>query len=952
MVRRDEISATPSRPAASDVNPNSLPKKSGEASGAAAPEPSPEPSSGAARAGKRASRTPKAGAKSSGAAGASGGITPMMAQYLEIKRAHPDCLLFYRMGDFYELFFDDAGLAAEALDIALTKRGQHLGEDIPMCGVPVHSAEGYLSRLIRKGFKVAICEQIEDPAEAKKRGAKSVVERAVVRLVTPGTITEDELLDARSHNHLAALARAAGDLALAWLDISTGEFQTQALGAADLAAALSRLRPGELLLSETVLQDPALFEALAEWKAILSPLPAPRFDSDNARRRLEDLYGVRALDAFGEFTRAELAAAGAVVDYVELTQKGRLPRVAPPARLARGAVMEIDAATRRNLELVEALSGGRKGSLLETIDRTVTGAGGRLLAERLAAPLTDPGEIAARADAVQYLVDQEDLRATLRESLRRSPDMMRALSRLTVGRGGPRDLAAVRQGLETAAHLRAVLSEARLAPPPEALRRAGEDLGAHHVLIERLARALLPELPFHARDGGFIAPGYAPQLDELRGLRDESRRLIANLQSRYVKETGIPSLKIRHNNVLGYYVEVTPTQADRLPSGPEDPFVHRQTLASAVRYATVELADLEQKISSAADKALALELKLFDDLVGEVAGRAEDAARAARALAQIDVGTALAELAAAERWRRPVVDASTAFEVTGGRHPVVERALAAGREGQFVANDCRLAESGRIWLVTGPNMAGKSTFLRQNALIAVLAQMGAFVPAESARLGVVDRLFSRVGAADDLARGRSTFMVEMVETAVILNQAGARALVILDEIGRGTATFDGLSIAWACVEHLHEVNRCRTLFATHYHELTGLAQKLPALACHSMRVKEWQGRVVFLHEVAPGAADRSYGIHVAQLAGLPAAVIARAQEVLHTLERGEQAGALARLVDDLPLFAAAPAKPAAPAEAPSEIEARLAQVNPDELTPREALEVLYDLRRLLGRGEG
>ncbi len=928
-----------------DVSPDSISKNAGPASRERAEEPASTANAGGTRGRKNAAR--KSGARAQGAK-TPGAMTPMMAQYLEIKRAHPDCLLFYRMGDFYEMFFDDAGLAAEALDIALTKRGQHLGEDIPMCGVPVHSADGYLSRLIRKGFKVAICEQVEDPAEAKKRGPKSVVERAVVRLVTPGTITEDELLDARSHNNLTALARASGELGLAWLDVSTGEFKTQALAAPDLAAALSRLRPGELLLSEALLQDQALYEAFAEWKAVLSPLPAPRFDSDNARRRLQALYGVQALDAFGLFTRAELAAAGAVVDYVELTQKGRLPRLAPPARLARGAVMEIDTATRRNLELVQALSGGRKGSLLETIDRTVTGAGGRLLAERLAAPLTDPDDIAGRAEAVQYLVDQGDLRAALRENLRRGPDVMRALSRLTVGRGGPRDLAAVRQGLETAGYLQALLHEARFAPQPEEIRRVSEDLGAHHVLVDRLARALLPELPFHARDGGFIAPGYAPELDELRGLRDESRRLVANLQSRYVAETAIASLKIRHNNVLGYYVEVTPTQADKLPSGPEAPFAHRQTLASAVRYTTVELADLEQKISSAADKALAVELKLFDDLVGEVTGRAEEAARAARALAELDVAAALAELAATERWQRPLVDGSTAFEVVGGRHPVVERALAAGREGQFVANGCRLAESSRIWLVTGPNMAGKSTFLRQNALIAVLAQIGAFVPAESAHLGVVDRLFSSVGAADDRARGRSTFMVEMVEAAVILNQASERSLVILDEIGRGTATFDGLSIAWASVEHLHEVNRCRALFATHYHELTNLTQKLPALSCHSMRVKEWQGRVIFLHEVAPGTADRSYGIHVAQLAGLPGAVIARAQEVLHSLERGEQAGALARLVDDLPLFAAAPAKPSrADADAPSEIEARLAAVQPDELSPREALEILYELRSLL-----
>ncbi len=716
--------------------------------------------------------------------------------------------------------------------------------------------------------------------------------------------------------------------------------------AAGLAAALARLAPGELILPERLLQRTELFEVLGEWKAALSPLPGARFDSENARARLQALYRVKALDAFGAFTRAELAAAGALVDYVELTQKGRLPRLAPPRRVLAGAVMEIDAATRRNLELVGALSGGRRGSLLATIDRTVTGAGARLLAGRIAAPLTEPAAISARHDMVAYLVEAEDLRAGLRARLARCPDVERALSRLTLGRGGPRDLAAVRDALTEAGAMRGLLAAEGLRAPPAALAAAARDLGAHDTLVERLCRALGPELPLNARDGGFIAPGYAPELDELKTLRDESRRLIAELQSKYVRETGIASLKIRHNNVLGYFIEVTAAQAEKMPAAAHGPFIHRQTMANAVRYATVELSELEHKISSAAERALALELKLFDDLVGEVSARAEAIGLAARALAELDVGAALAEVALEGRWCRPAVDDSARFKVVGGRHPVVEAALAATQEGGFVANDCELGEEARIWLVTGPNMAGKSTFLRQNALIAVLAQMGSFVPAEAAEIGVVDRLFSRVGAADDLARGRSTFMVEMVETAAILNQAGPRALVILDEIGRGTATFDGLSIAWACVEHLHEVNRCRALFATHYHELTTLAGKLPALSCHTMRVKEWQGEVVFLHEVAPGAADRSYGIHVARLAGLPEPVIARAEEVLAVLEQGEQAGALARLADDLPLFSATlPAAPAPPG--PSELEARLAEVNPDELAPKAALELLYELRRLL-----
>ncbi len=884
----------------------------------------------------------------------------MMAQYLEIKAGYPDALLFYRMGDFYELFHEDAVLASAALDITLTKRGKHEGADIAMCGVPVHSADGYLSRLIRKGFKVAVCEQTENPAEAKKRGSKSVVRRDVVRLVTPGTLTEDELLDARNHNYLAALAEtggaAAGRLGLAWLDMSTGDFHAQPLNGVDLGAVLARLSPGELLLPDRMTQRPDHFDVFAEWKDRLTPLPSARFDSENAKRRVETIFEVKALDAFGEFERAELAAIGALLDYVELTQKGKLPRLMPPSRLRQGSVMEIDAATRRNLELSQALSGGRAGSLLATIDRTVTGAGARLLASRLAVPLTDAAAIQERQDAVTYLIEKDALREDLRQRLRHCPDIERALSRLSLGRGGPRDLAAVRDGLREAGAMRDLLTDKKLAPLPAELAKVLTDFGFHDPLVERLTRALAEDLPLQARDGGFIASGYAEKLDEYRSLRDESRRLIAALQSRYAGETGIANLKIRHNNVLGYYIEVTPTQAPKMPSGPDAPFIHRQTLASAVRYATVELSDLQQEIASAGDKAQAIELELFEDLVGEIGGRSNMIALAANALARLDVSTALAELALQERWCRPKVDDTTAFDITGGRHPVVEAALARSQEGSFVANGCNLEDDQRLWLITGPNMAGKSTFLRQNALIAILAQMGAYVPADTAHIGVVDRLFSRVGAADDLARGRSTFMVEMVETAVILNQATPRSLVILDEIGRGTATFDGLSIAWACVEHLHEVNRSRALFATHYHELTTLSAKLSALACHAMRVKEWQGEVVFLHEVAAGAADRSYGIHVAKLAGLPGAVVSRAEEVLATLEKGEQAGVLTRLAEDLPLFAAAraqgrraggetPGLSEAPAE-PSAVELRLSELNPDDLTPRQALEFLYALKNI------
>ena len=869
-----------------------------------------------------------------------------MLQYFAAKRAHPDCLLFYRMGDFYELFFEDALKAAPLLDIALTKRGQHGGQDVPMCGVPAHALDGYLAKAIRRGCKVAICEQMENPEEAKKRGAKAVVRREVTRIVTPGTITEDALLDARTHNYLAALADAGGQLGLAWLDVSTGDFFVQPATATELGAALARLEPGELLLPDRLLQHAVLFELFGEWKSILSPLPSARFDSDNGRRRLEALYGVKALEGFGSFSRAELAAAGSLVDYVELTQQGRLPRLTIPRRLAEGAVMEIDAATRRNLELTRSLGGGRQGTLLATIDRTRSGAGARLLSAWLGAPLTDADAIAGRQDMIAVFVADERRRELLRERLGRVPDLERGLSRLTLGRGGPRDLAAIRGALAEGAQLRLLLEQPEgLASLPAGLVAVRRDLGHHGELVDRLGRALAADLPLLTRDGGFIAAGYSAELDELRILRDASRRLIVELEARYRGETSIASLRIRHNNVLGYYVETTSTHADKLLKHSD--FIHRQTMASAMRFTTTALGDLEQRIASAADKALAIELALFEDLVGEVRARAEPLALAAQALAILDVATALAGLAAAERWCRPLVDGSRAFDIRQGRHPVVEAALARSQEGGFVANDCDLSEQQRLWLVTGPNMAGKSTFLRQNALILLLAQMGSFVPATSAHIGAVDRLFSRVGAADDLARGRSTFMVEMVETAAILNQATDRSLVILDEIGRGTATFDGLSIAWATLEHLHEVNRCRALFATHYHELTTLSSKLPALSPHCMRVKEWQNDVVFLHEVAPGAADRSYGIHVGKLAGLPPAVIARAEEVLQTLEQGEQAGVLARLADDLPLFAATVRQASVAATAPSAVEEALAKVRPDELTPKEALELLYRLRGLL-----
>ncbi len=892
--------------------------------------------------------------------GRAGSPSPMMVQYLAIKAGYPDALLFYRMGDFYEMFFEDAVTAAAALDIVLTKRGKHEGADIAMCGVPVHAAETYSSRLIRQGFRVAVCEQVEDPAEAKKRGSKAVVRRQVVRLVTAGTLTEDALLEARENNFLCALARAGGELALAWLDISTGEFRVGATDGDGLAAELARLAPGELLVPEGLTTEPAFFDLFAEWKQALTVVAPTEFESGAAERRLKELYGVASLDAFGAFSRPELAALGAVIGYAEVTQKGQLPHIKPPHRVAAGASLLIDAATRRNLELTRSLAGERRGSLLHAVDRTVTSGGGRLIAAWLGAPLTDAAAVNRRLDAVAYFHDQPEIAEAVSGALKQCPDIERAVSRLTIGRGGPRDLAAVREGLSRAGTLRAGLEGAAgavlvagsdLAPPPPEIESVAAGLGHHAELVDRLERALAPDLPVLTRDGGFIAAGYHAALDEQRSLRDESRRLVAALEQRYRNDTGIAGLKIRHNNVLGYHIDVTAKHGDTLLG--DDAFIHRQTLVNSMRFSTVELGDLAAAVARAGDRALALELELFEDLLGEVRGRVAEIMTAAESLAGLDVFSGLGTLARERNFCRPVVDDSLAFTVVAGRHPVVEAALETTGEARFIANDCDLGGGGeepqanagrRLWLLTGPNMAGKSTFLRQNALIAILAQSGSFTPAESAHIGVVDRLFSRVGAADDLARGRSTFMVEMIETAAILNQASERSLVILDEIGRGTATYDGLSIAWATVEHLHDETRCRALFATHYHELTALGPKLAQLGNFNMRVREWRGDVVFLHEVAPGAADRSYGIHVGRLAGLPQSVVARAEQVLGTLE--EAGGPTDRLAEDLPLFTATPPPPAREPQVPDLLADAVAGVNPDELTPKQALEFIYRFKEL------
>lgn len=874
-------------------------------------------------------------------------VTPMMAQYMGIKQeVGEDILLFYRMGDFYELFFDDAVKAAAALDIALTKRGKHQGADIAMCGVPVHASETYLQRLIKKGFRVAVCEQTESPAEAKKRGYKAVVNREVVRTVTPGTLTEDALLDARGSNYIMSLSRSlTGEFAISWADISDGRFQVSAVPETRVASEITAISPRELILPESLYQTPELMSALPLPASAYTPLPKSKFDTRSAERRLKDTFKIASLDGWGDFKSAEVSAAGALLDYIELTQAGSPVRLSPLQQKSSSGFMAIDPATRASLEIDRTQQGTKQGSLLSVMDKTVTGPGARKLADHIARPLLDMNAINRRLDAVGWFSSNESVRTDIRAALKQSQDMARSVSRLSLGRGGPRDFQAVHQAVATGRQVRTTIQGASSAPGDEIreiLIRFELDKASAALLCD-IEAAFKSDCPMLARDGGFIKTGWNADLDSLLQLRDDSRKIVAGLQAQYAETANVASLKIKHNNVLGYFIEVTPKYADQmLNMGTDSVFIHRQTLVSGIRFTTTELADLDSQISGAGDKALALELEIFRAFADRITEQAEILRSFAEGLALIDVHTALAEWAEINRAIRPAMSEDPVMDIKGGRHPVVEAALARDN-GSFTANDCTLDAAGkkaqRLTLITGPNMAGKSTYLRQNALMFILAQAGSFVPAQKAHIGIADSLYSRVGASDDLSKGRSTFMTEMIETAVILNQAGPRSFVILDEIGRGTATFDGLSIAWATAEHLHEVNGSRALFATHYHELTDLAENLDAAGNACLRAKEWDGDLIFLHDVQPGAADKSYGVQVAKLAGLPAAAVSRARDVLTRLEDNHDT--TQDQLGGLPLFTAP--QPIIKKE-PSEIDKAISALDVDDLSPRAALDFLYELK--------
>lgn len=886
-------------------------------------------------------------------------LTPMMAQYMDIKQeAGDEVILFYRMGDFYEMFFEDARKAAKALDIALTKRGKHEGSDIPMCGVPVHSSETYLQKLIKKGFRVAVCEQTESPADAKKRGYKAVVKREIVRVVTPGTLTEDTLLDARRSNIILAIAKSrAGQYAISWADISEGQFHVSLYEPSQLDAEISALAPKEILVSENLLRDENLTGVFQEAEGALTPVAQAKFDHRAAERQLKAHFQTKTLNGFGDYTPIEISAAGALLDYLILTQAGQPLALPAPTQRDSGLYMAIDPATRKSLEIDKTQTGATKGSLLSVIDRTVSGPGARLLASWLNRPLLDEARINARLDGISFFEHHPDLNEPIRQHLKTSADAARSFSRLALGRGGPRDICAIATTALLGEQISAIFATPKFKPLPKRLERAlsGISLATKPelaALIKDIKNAFQESPPLYARDGGFIKQGWSANLDALMKLRDDSRKYIAALQSEYAQLSGVTSLKIKHNNVLGYFIEVTPKHGDVLLSGPhKDEFIHRQTLVSGIRFTTTKLVDLDAKISSAAEKALAMELEIYNRFCQRVVECGEDIRSVAAGLAVIDVLCAGAKWARDTGAVRPIVDKSTRFEISGGRHPVVEASLAKSGAPAFTANDCSLDAdaklANRLTMITGPNMAGKSTYLRQNALMFILAQSGFYVPATKAHIGIADAVFSRVGASDDLSRGRSTFMTEMIETASILNRARKSTFVILDEIGRGTATFDGLSIAWASAEHLYEVNQCRALFATHYHELTNLIDGLDGAGNACLHAKEWDGDLVFLHDVRPGAADKSYGIQVAKLAGLPELAIHRAREVLNRLESSSDKAE--DKLGGLPLFNAQPvhAKPK-----DSIIDKAVAELDVDELSPRAALDLIYELKALSQKKDG
>lgn len=857
--------------------------------------------------------------------------TPMMEQYFGLKEKHQDCLLLYRMGDFYELFCDDAIKAASILDITLTKRGKDdSGEGIPMCGVPVHAYEAYLIKLISSGLKIAVCEQMESPEDAKKRGHKGPLNRDVVRIITPGTITEETLLNKRQNNFIVSLSVPFKDsITAAYIDISTQEFFVESLSLNNMQNMIDRLCPSELLLPDVLLENSAYPFLYNQYRSILNPVPKARFNTKANTQKLCEQYNVKVLDAFG-LSEFAVQAAGILIDYIATTQKKVLDYFPRPTLINTDKFLQLDPSTRRSLEIVRTQHGATKGSLLSHMDMTKTAAGGRLLYQRLLNPLQCIKTLNHRYDQIDFFLRNADIKPPLEKALKETPDLERCLGRLSLGRAFPRDLSAVRESLRQSQNAINLLKDDA---PFQALPKIHAKLPGLKNILED---AIEESAPVYIEDGHFIKAGYSAELDKVRYTARNAQQLMKGLEEQYVKETEIQNLRIRYNKLIGYYIEVTPSHLSKVP----DYFQQKQKISTATRFTTDKLLILESEITQASHKIIKLETELFHELCTKTLENYHDLLELSQEISVVDVSLSLAALCEKYTYVRPdVIEGSSIFDIQKARHPVVEATL----KEKFHPNDCTHNQDTSFLLLTGPNMAGKSTYLRQNALVVLMAQVGCFVPAEKARFGVVDRLFSRVGASDDITQGQSTFMVEMIETATILQQATAKSFVILDEIGRGTATYDGVSIAWAVTEYLH-LKKCRTIFATHYHELNDLEDQLKGLTCLTMKIKEWEDKIIFLHEVAHGAANQSFGIHVAKLAGLPTPVLARAEEILLKFQAEEVTKPKIMATQKTALF-----QETKVVSKPSAVEQLLKEQNLDRLSPKQALDVLYAMFEKMGK---
>ncbi len=868
--------------------------------------------------------------------------TPMMDQYLNIKNQYKDVLLFYRMGDFYELFFEDAVVASQALDIALTKRGKSNGKDIPMCGVPFHSADNYLPKLIKKGFNVAVCEQTETAEEAKIKSKKGPLKREVVRIISPGTLTEDNLLERKTNNFLGALSDNNGSISIAWVDVSTGYFKSRNIQEDNksstkqlLANLLLRMNFSELLISE----DFDLDLIVEEWHSILKKQPPSLFHYSSCLDQILSYYSIVSLEGVGSFSDGEIKAAAVLLSYLKLTQCGKIPLLSMIQTETQNNFLEIDYFTQKSLEIFNNLSGGTEGSLISCLDETKTACGARLLKQRVIEPFCKIEQIQDRYDLTNWIIENKINISQYQIDFENIPDLERSLSRISLSRGGPKDLFLMSNGLLIIKGIyEDLISHNQDGKTPSLLNFIIDNLDIDYSLFSNINKAFKSNVPIIAKEGNFIKEGYNKELDLLRNYRNYELDHIAKLQKKYSDLTNVNSLKIKHNRMLGYHIEVRALHDESMRN--IDLFIHRQTTAQTSRFTTVELNDVENQIINSFEKALKIEIDIFNNFVTQILDKGKEILNVALSISELDISIMVANQSISRNYTCPNILEEKTLEIFGGRHPVVEQQMNLN-EKSFIFNDCILNKRDFIWLITGPNMAGKSTFLRQNALIVIMAQAGLFVPAQKANIGIFDKIFSRVGASDDLAKGQSTFMIEMIETSLILNTATDKSLVILDEIGRGTSTFDGLAIAWSVLEYLHEKIKPRTLFATHYHELTSLKENLKNLSCHQMSIKEWNDSIIFMHKILNGEADKSYGIHVAKLAGLPLDVTHKATKLLSNLKRKDREKQHMRTDDPV----------ISEKNKDEEFFREFDRINVDEITPRQSLDILYKLKLLRNMNE-